>query len=313
VRTPRRLSPLATLLAGLALLGLAELLLGIDVARRGGVIVPRGELADPAGWLEVLARQVAINMTPICWVGYMLVLDGLLALGRGGSPLRRRPRLVLLCALTSIPIWLWFDWINFSVLDAWRYHGLPENPLHRHTGYAVAFGAIDPAMFVAAALGLRLGLRHVRGPGLRVPLAAAAVVGAVFVVIPFAWRDPAANLTLWLGPFLLLDPLNARLGGPSILLDWRAGRYGRTLALMAGGLTCGLLWEFWNFWAATKWTYNLPFLGGLEGVRYFEMPVLGLLGFLPFGVSCWVMFVTALLGLRRVGVRGEPLPEGEVL
>jgi hypothetical protein len=41
------------------------------------------------------------------------------------------------------------------------------------------------------------------------------------------------------------------------------------------------------------------------------MPLVGLLGFLPFGPTCWVMFQTLLLALRRFA---EPLPgEDDVL
>jgi hypothetical protein len=82
---------------------------------------------------------------------------------------------------------------------------------------------------------------------------------------------------------------------------------------MLAGLVCGLLWEFWNYWAAAKWTYNLPFLGSLEHVRYFEMPVLGLLGFLPFGPSCWVMFQLVVAIAGRLGLRVEPLPSDDSL
>ena len=69
---------------------------------------------------------------------------------------------------------------------------------------------------------------------------------------------------------------------------------------MGGGLTCGLLWEFWNYWAAAKWTYNLPFLGVLEQYRYFEMPWIGLLGFLPFGIACWVAFQSMVIIIVRL-------------
>jgi hypothetical protein len=71
-------------------------------------------------------------------------------------------------------------------------------------------------------------------------------------------------------------------------------------------LFCVLLWEFWNFWALTKWTYHLPFLGRLEQIRYFEMPVLGLLGFIPFGMECWVMWQTIRIFLDGLA---EPLPD----
>jgi len=60
--------------------------------------------------------------------------------------------------------------------------------------------------------------------------------------------------TLWLAWSFFLDPTNRRVGAPSLLADWAAGKWGRTLALMAAGATCGFLWEFWNCWAAAKWT-----------------------------------------------------------
>jgi predicted flap endonuclease-1-like 5' DNA nuclease len=56
--------------------------------------------------------------------------------------------------------------------------------------------------------------------------------------------------------------------------------------LIAGGI-CGILWEFWNFWATTKWIYTVPFL---EELKLFEMPLVGFLGFPPFTVECYVMY-----------------------
>ncbi len=50
---------------------------------------------------------------------------------------------------------------------------------------------------------------------------------------------------------------------------------------------CGVLWEFWNYWATTKWTYTVPYAGN---VKIFEMPVLGYLGFPPFALECYAMY-----------------------
>jgi len=59
-------------------------------------------------------------------------------------------------------------------------------------------------------------------------------------------------------------------------------------SLLAAGLVCGFLWEFFNYWAISKWTYTVPYLGN---VKIFEMPVLGFLGFPPFAVECWVIYI----------------------
>lgn len=368
---PRWVPPL-TLMAGLALIGACEALLALDVQRRDGAIIPTSrDLPDPVGTLGHVARWAAANMTVFCWIGYLLTFDGLLAWTRDGSPLRRRPNRFLVAWLTSIPVWCFFDAVNFYALDAWRYHGLPPYFWMRIGGYLLAFAAIAPGMFLAAeALG-RLGLRrlpHVTGPWRTrlmwaavagVPLVIAAIVlamlpwvdgpmsgvrggiaTALLLVGPIvacllrrrgvmatvlaagfgmtAWallvQQPIGVMTLWTGVIYLLDPLTAKLGGPSLVRDWEAGRWGRTLALFAGGLLCGFLWEFWNYWALAKWTYHLPFLGGLEDTRYFEMPVIGLLGFLPFAAECWVALnlILAILAHLRLRV-AEALPDHETV
>lgn len=311
----------ATLVAGTGIILIAEALLLVDAAGRGWAVGPPGPLPPPDGALEGLGRWVGLHMTPLAWAAFLLVLDGLLSLpaagGEAGSPARRRPRRFAFCFLASVPIWLWFDWVNFSFVHAWAYHGLPEAALHRHLMYLIAFGAICPAMFLTAELFRRLGLDRLRGRPVRLgPVGTGALValGLGCLAFPFMVRDPLGTLTMWLAWILLLEPLNRRIGAPSILGDWEAGRYGRTVSLLAGGLACGFLWEFWNYWAVARWTYDLPFMGPLEAVRFFEMPVIGLLGFPPFAIECWAMFQTLAWGARRLVPRAiEPLPAGALI
>ncbi len=71
------------------------------------------------------------------------------------------------------------------------------------------------------------------------------------------------------------------------------------------------MWEFWNFWAGSKWVYSIPFFGSW---KVFEMPVLGFLGFPPFALECWILYhlLRALLARcrsapARVGLWGAIL------
>jgi len=316
---PRRRRLPWTLWAGLLSILCCEQLLLIDVVSRGGQIMPAATpLPPPSGAVGTAARLVAVNMTVLCWAAYLLVLDGLLErLSRTASAsissIRRRPNRFVTAWLSSVPLWCYFDWVNFLYMGAWRYHGLPEQYWQRVGGYLLAFAAISPGMFLAAQLYQHLGLRKLRLRGLPIGRGGRLLVllaGAGFTAYPFWARDPVANLTIWLGLMCLLDPINHQLGAPSVIGDWRAGRYGRTVSLMAAGLTCGVLWEFWNYWALAKWTYNLSFLGHLERFRLFEMPLLGFLGFLPFAVSCWVALNTFVEVLTRLRLRvAEPLPD----
>jgi hypothetical protein len=138
----------------------------------------------------------------------------------------------------------------------------------------------------------------------------AFLAGVAMLAWPLLSRRQVTNYTLWTSLVFLLDPINLWLGRPSMLRDWENGWFGRTLAAFAGGLTCGLLWEFWNYWALAKWVYDLPFLGALERYKYFEMPLPGLLGFIPFGIECWVMWQMMRIALDGLA---EPLPDQRTL
>ena len=158
------------------------------------------------------------------------------------------------------------------------------------------------------------------GPGLAVTLwkrniyLSSFVFGLCINIWAIVIGDPVGCMTLWVGLFFLADPVSHWLGGPSIITDWREGRWGRFLALFAGGILCGLLWEFWNYWAITKWTYHLDFIGSIQQYKYFEMPWVGFLGFLPFAIECWaVLNVIIALGTKLHLRVAEPLPTDDAV
>lgn len=234
--------------------------------------------------------------TPIVWTGYILFVDALVWKRRGTSWLRDNPGEFFLLAAVSIPLWIVFELYNKYSLGNWYYVGLPEYLPLRYFAYAWSFATISPAIFETGEL---VGsLRDRRAPSTRrdpprprtlgVVGWGAVALGAVMLVVPIL--QPAVYLAapVWLGFIFLLDPLNARAGAESILGDWYAGRTWRLVNLLVAGAICGLLWEFWNYWAGAKWIYNLPYL---PDVKLFEMPLLGFGGFPPFAVECFTMYV----------------------
>ncbi len=236
--------------------------------------------------------------TPIVWTGYVLVVDGLVARRTGRSYLTSARMELVLVALASIGCWWLFEWYNAPRFWRggadreglwWQYHGLEPDPWLRRVGYDWSFATIFPALFLTAAA-LRPWLARLRVRPWRPPpelLTAAIVVGAVAVVLPLvvvsAWLVPL----VWTGFVLLLEPINYRRGRPSWLGALARGDASLLVALLAAGAVCGGLWEFWNYWALSRWTYTVPYLGD---VKLFEMPVLGYLGFPPFALECYAMY-----------------------
>ncbi len=260
----------------------------------GLAIIAAAEAALVAG-----QPLVASWFTPIVWTGYVLFVDALAARYTGRSYLTTDRVDGLLVALASVGCWWLFEWYNAPRFwrgggDAvglwWRYHGLEPNLFLRRLGYDWSFATIFPALFLTATVLRATAFRRVRVRPWRPAtgtLDLLTAAGAVAVVLPLlivsAWLVPL----VWMGFALLLEPLNARAGRPSWLADLGRGDASRLVALLGAGLVCGVLWEFWNYWAATKWTYTVPYLGA---VKVFEMPVLGYLGFPPFALECFAMY-----------------------
>lgn len=233
---------------------------------------------------------VASFFTPIVWTGYILVADALVAARTGASPLVSRRLEFALLVPISIASWYLFEGVNL-LLRSWEYVGLPGSAAARWVGYAWSYATITPAIFVTALLvesfiGERLrGRAPVRlGPRTETAFFLAGIV--LFVVpllVPSPWLCPLP----WVSVLLWFEGMNDRRGIGSFGEQLRAGDWSLLVSLLVSGAVCGLLWEFWNYWAATKWNYRVPYL---PDVKLFEMPVLGFLGFPPFALECWLVY-----------------------
>jgi hypothetical protein len=235
--------------------------------------------------------------TPIAWTGFIIFADAIVYRARGDSWIRSAPVEFALLAAASIPLWLVFEWFNLYIRN-WHYTGLPENFWLRQFGYAWSFATIWPAIFEGAELVAvaRTGRAGWAGRDMQARLsrpahpALPALVGVAMLASPFLVSPAVARYLaapVWLGFIFLLDPINARRGGESLLAEWRDGRFDRTINLALSGVLCGILWEFWNYWAHTKWHYTVPIM---ENLKIFEMPVPGYLGFPAFAFECFTMY-----------------------
>lgn len=271
-------------------------------------------LLAAAEWLMFRHFEpVAIYFTPIAWTAYVLLADAAVRAIRGHSRLRDTPGEFAAMALLSVPLWLIFEAYNLR-LHNWTYTGLPLNRGLQWLGYAWSFATITPGILETADLVEAFGWFAPAAP-LRFSSrtqAAMVVFGGVCLLAPLVLPVSIAAYLfalVWVGFLFFLDPLNCRLGLPSILGDLAAGYRGRFYSLLLAGFVCGWFWEFWNYWAAAKWHYIFPIA---QHLKIFEMPAPGYLGFLPFAVECFVMYVSAswLLSRPAAAVLASRLPGG---
>lgn len=213
---------------------------------------------------------------------YLLFADNLAWRFSGGSPAVSRPAEFLVLALWSLAFCCLAELLNLR-LGAWQYMDQPSSAGTRWAGFAFGWAALLPSLFVTSellgAFGLFKGLRS--GP-LRVTpglLRNFTAGGALFLLLALA-----APGTFWplacAAFFLLAEPLNYRLGLPSLLREWEGGLPAKTLRLALAGLACGLLWNAWNGAAGAQRVFTAAFPGprllGLPPAAYALFPLLAL-------------------------------------
>jgi hypothetical protein len=282
--------------------GLALILL-MELALFGKYVAPPGTA------MYRLAYYLTQWTTPLCWWGYILGIDALIWKLQGHSLLCDRRREFWLQLPLSIAFWLIFEVYNLH-LDNWTYVGLPLAWWEAVLGALIAYATIMPGLFLTAELLGTLGLfERFRVPAFHpstrllyilMLLGFLCLMGPVLVP-----REIARYLfaPVWIGFILLFEPVLYASDGNSLLRDLAAGQLCRILSLVTAGYICGLLWEFWNYWATAKWIYIAPFT---EDVRIFEMPLAGFLGFGPFGWEYAAMYATVRLLGRDRKMPAEP-------
>ena len=229
------------------------------------------------------------------WWSYILIADNLLLKLKGQSLFTtRRGELARMLPL-SVFVWLVFEAYNL-VIRNWGYSGVPQQAWVRWPGYALAFATVLPGIFITSDLIQCLfgdkgapaasAAESLTASSASLPSRVLFAAGLGLSLAPLVWPRfffPA----VWVGPIFLLDPLLEKAGIRSLSLAIASGDRTRVLSLLAGGFACGGLWEFWNYWAAARWVYSVPFF---QSWKIFEMPLLGFLGFPPFALECWILY-----------------------
>lgn len=222
------------------------------------------------------------------WWSFILILDSINFRKTGSSPLSEKLSHFFHMAFLSVVVWLVFELFNLR-LNNWAYLDLPAGRFLRWTGYFLAFATVIPALQELSLLFQAL-LRPKKCRLFRVYSTRSLLLGGVFlgilcIVLPLIWPRVFFHL-VWLSLFFLVEPLNYWRRTDALLSDLEKDEWRRFWSWILAGLTAGVLWEFWNFWAGSHWVYTLPYLNFW---RVFQMPVFGYLGFLPFALEIFAI------------------------
>ena len=257
-----------------------------------------------------LSQQISQNLFFPLWLGFILLVDGLVLRRTGTSLAVRSPKIMVVMFIVASPYWWAFEGIN-EITQNWVYVTSTEEDSGGLVGVieaSLSYSTVIPAVFEVSELIGSFGFikRFARLPSLvlsRPQIILAGVFGLGTMLILPTYLFPIT----WLCLFFIFDPINNLAGRPSIIAQVKNGDYRTVVAFALGALVCGFFWEMWNRDASVSWEYNI---GYLDFARIFQMPLLGYGGYLPFGLETYAMFhfVAGLLGWSsdaRVPVSGD--------
>lgn len=224
------------------------------------------------------------------WIGFILILDGINFRLKGSSMLTRDKVGFFITFLYSSMFWWVFE-ILVMVTKNWYY--LTDRPIlsifeHQFLG-SIYFSTVIPAVFQVAEL---LTTKNLFTNEIKIEKISKwfanlyPVLGLGSLIITIIKPEYFFPL-MWIFLYFVLDYINYKAGFDNLIKDVLANKWRRILTLAIASIICGFFWEMWNSYADPKWIYQIPYWGEF---KVFEMPVLGFIGYLPFGLEIFAFF-----------------------
>lgn len=241
--------------------------------------------------IPALAWVQRYSFVPL-WFSYIVFVNALCLYRTGRCPLLHQRRDYLLLFPLSAVFWWLFEYLNQFVAN-WHYVGIDHTPLPYTIHATISFSTVLPAVYATHRWVSAMDIvenRFIGFPVLpkhwpRILNLLAFGLACSGLMVVGRWPEELFPL-LWVAPLLLMCSLLHFSGRATIVSDTAVGDWRGVFSAAAAALVCGFFWEMWNYYSLAKWVYSIPYV---ERFHLFEMPILGYLGYLPFGVLCVVI------------------------
>ena len=236
-------------------------------------------------WFEPCQR---LTFVPL-WFSYIALINALCVRQSGACPLSREPAFFLSLFPLSAVFWWFFEYLNQFVQN-WFYIGVDYGPLAYSAHATISFCTVLPAVYVTRVWISSFPWFRNRFSGL--PATGMISSKTLNWIVLFSASAGLLGVglfpeelfsLLWLAPLLILTALLHLAGRPTLFTAMARGDWRPAVSAALAALICGFFWEMWNFYSQAKWIYSIPYV---YRFKIFEMPILGYMGYLPFGLLC---------------------------
>lgn len=266
-------------------------------------------------WGHFSEPKVLLNWAwvPVFW-GYTFLLDGILYVRTGGkSIVNNSPKEMIAIGIAAMGGWMIFEYLNFFVDDNWFYPNGGSIPDDEFLLYAIiGSSGLIPVIFVIYRIlntFPSIKNKYSQGPKFSLTNWQVNLIMVIFLIgltIISFFPDQLFGL-LWIAPMALLAIGLRKIGLWSPFTEIKNGNWSPFFKYSLTYLIYGVSLECINYFSAQHpanealithtpayWVYSIPYVNFWH---LFEMPILGFLGYLPFGLYCsvyWISFAYLL-------------------
>ena len=245
-------------------------------------------------WVDELSSLRYFTFSGI-WLGYIFLASALHFSIVGSTPLVSSYKEFLLLFPISALFWWTFEIVN-RLVENWSYINLGEVSALGYASLAsLSFSTVLPAVLITKLLletfvQKQQKIKNTAGAS---ALSSrkfwlAVLVLSLFTLLLIAVYPTELYPFVWVAPALAVPALQELSGKKSVYSACASGDFNQLTLWAVAGLSCGFLWEFWNYYSTPKWVYHISYL---DYFRIFEMPLLGYLGYIPFGFLCGTVLI----------------------
>jgi len=236
----------------------------------------------------------AWTFTPL-WLGYILMVNGMSYFRKGSCLLLTDCRRFALLFPVSALFWWYFEYLNRFVQN-WYYVGVDDFSGLSYVLHAtLCFATVLPAVMSTCELlstFSRLNQSLALGPVLNFQLSSKAgrllLVSIGCILAGLSHVPDLLFPFVWIAPLFLFLGLQGITGEQTFLASLSLGDWRPVLLPALSALLCGFFWELWNWNSLAHWEYSIAYV---DRYHLFAMPILGYLGYLPFGLECQIIAV----------------------
>ncbi|MCC5916858.1 MAG: hypothetical protein JJU02_05965 [Cryomorphaceae bacterium] len=260
-------------------------------------------------WGKFSSPNIIIHWAaiPLFW-GFSMVIDGWVFKRTGGKSLfNNYPREMIAIGIASISGWLIFEYLDCFILNNWVYPFAHETSEQEFLIYATlgSSGLFPLAFQWFTLLHNFKGMRNRFSKGIKITLSPTIQNIILVVCLVSSFLAPfypnQLFVMIWIGPLIILSITLSKAKIWSPFTEIKSGNWTFVLLFGLAYLIQGVLCECWNYFTAYHgedffsyapdyWIYSIPYV---NDYHLFEMPILGYLGYIPFGVFAaiwWLVF-----------------------